>query len=204
MKGYRHVLPVALAVAFGLLTLVGLLFVDIINIGDALVSWASFLAAVALVIGVINLLSIHATRASGGNPYSVVLIISAMAIFILALTDFFGVTTNGVTTAFSLVQAPLEAAVGTLLAFFLLFAGFRLLRNQRNAWALLFITTAVVVMLAKTRLPPFMASIFGWLNDLISNVIVVAGMRGILIGVALGAVAVTLRILTGTERPYDK
>jgi len=204
MKGYRHVLPVALAVAFGLLTLVGLLFADIINIGDALVSWASFLAAVALVIGVINLLSIHATRASEGNPYSVVLIISALAIFVLALTDFFGVTTDGVTTAFSLVQAPLEAAVGTLLAFFLLFAGFRLLRHQRNAWALLFIATAVVVMLAKTRLPPFAATIFGWLNDLISNVIVVAGMRGILIGVALGAVAVTLRILTGTERPYDK
>jgi NADH:ubiquinone oxidoreductase subunit K len=202
MKEYRHILPVALAVAFGLLTLIGLLFVPLI--GDALVSWASFLAAVALVLGVVNLLGIHARRASVGNPYSVVLIISALAIFVLALTDFLGLTTEGVTTAFSLVQAPLEAAVGMLLAFFLLFAGFRLLRDQRNGWALLFVTTAVVVMLAKTRLPLFPANIFGWLNDVISNVIVVAGMRGILIGVALGAVAVTLRILTGTERPYDK
>lgn len=202
MKAYRHVLPVALAVAFGLLTLVGLLFEDLI--GDALVTWASFLAAVALVIGIINLLSIHARRASDGNLYSVVLIISALAIFVLALTDYLSLTTDGVTTAFSLVQAPLEAAVGALLAFFLLFAGFRLLRDQRNAWSLLFIASAVVVMLAKTRLPPILVDVFGWLNDVISTVIVVAGMRGILIGVALGAVAVTLRILTGTERPYDK
>ena len=59
-------------------------------------------------------------------------------------------------------------------------------------------------MLSQTHLPPLFDKIFGWLDGIISDVIVVAGMRGILIGVALGAVAVTLRILTGSERPYDK
>lgn len=202
MKDFRHIIPVAFAVAFGILTLVSLLFS--LAIGDSLLSWASFLAAVALILGVINLLGVHARRASGGNPYSIVLIVSALAVFILALTDFLGLTEAGVTTAFSLVQAPLEAAVAILLAFFLLFAGYRLLRRQRSGWSVLFIITAIVVMLSQTRLPEFFDGIFGWLDKIISDVIVVAGMRGILIGVALGAVAVTLRILTGSERPYDK
>ncbi len=202
MKEYRHILPMALAVAFGLLTLAGLLFFPVI--GDALISWATFLAAVALVLGVLNLLSIHVRRSSKGNLYSAVLVLSAVAIFALAVLDYLRITTDGVTTAFTLVQAPLEAAVGTLLVFFFLFAGFRLLRDQRNGWALLFIISAVVVLLAQTQLPPYLNDIFGWLNDIISNVIVVAGIRGILIGVALGAVAVTLRVLTGSERPYDK
>lgn len=202
MREYRHILPVALAVAFGLLTLVGLLFSSVI--GDSLMSWATFLAAVALLLGVINLLGVHARRASEGNPYSGVLLVSAVAIFILALTDFLGLTDGGVTTAFWLVQAPLEAAVAVLLAFFLLFAGFRLLRRQRSGWSILFIISAVLVLLAQTRLPELFDRVFGWLDGIISDVIVVAGMRGILIGVALGAVAVTLRILTGSERPYDK
>jgi hypothetical protein len=202
MKEYRHTLPVALAVAFGLLTLVGLLFAS--TIGASLMSWASFLAAVALVLGNINLLGVHARRASAGNPYSLVLVISALAVFVLALTDFLGLTEEGVTTSLSLIQAPLEAAVAVLLAFFLLFAGFRLLRRQRSGWSVLFIVSAVVVMLSKTHLPSLFDNLFGWLDVIISDVIVVAGMRGILIGVALGAVAVALRILTGSERPYDK
>jgi hypothetical protein len=202
MKEYRHTLPVALAVAFGLLTLLGLLFAT--TIGDSLMSWATFLAAVALVLGIINLLSVHARRASAGNPYSAVLVISALVVFILALTDFLGLTEDGVEASFSLVQAPLEAAVAVLLAFFLLFAGYRLLRRQRSGWSVLFIASAVVVMLSQTHLPPLFDKIFGWIDGIISDVIVVAGMRGILIGVALGAVAVTLRILTGSERPYDK
>ena len=202
MKDYRHTLPVALAVAFGLLTLVGLLFAT--SIGDSLMSWATFLAAVALVLGIINLLGVHARRASAGNPYSAVLVTSALVVFILALTDFLGLTEDGVKASFTIVQAPLEAAVAILLAFFLLFAGYRLLRRQRSGWSVLFIVSAVVVMLSQTHLPPLFDKIFGWIDGIISDVIVVAGMRGILIGVALGAVAVTLRILTGSERPYDK
>jgi hypothetical protein len=167
-------------------------------------SWAMFLAAIALILGIINLLGVHARRASAGNLYSAVLVISALIVFILALTDFLGVTEDSVEASFSLVQAPLEAAVAILLAFFLLFAGYRLLRRQRSGWSVLFIVSAVVVMLSQTHLPPLLDKVFGWLDGVISDVIIVAGMRGILIGVTLGAVVVTLRVLTGSERPYDK
>ncbi len=202
MKNYRQTLPVALAIAFGLLTMLGLLFVP--ALAATMTGWASFLAAVALLLGVVNLLGVHARRLAGGNAYSGVLIISMVAVFVLALTDFLGLTERGVNTIFELVQVPLEAAVASLLVFFLLFAGMRLLRRQQNIWAVLFMVTVLLVLLGRTLLPGPLAEPFRWVNRILSDIVVTAGVRGILIGVAIGIVAVSLRILTGSERPYDK
>jgi len=202
MEMYKRTLPVALAIAFGLLTLLGLLFVP--AVGDTLVSWAAFLAAVALILGVINLLGVHGRRLRKGNLYSGVLILSMVLVFALAITDLFGVTEDGVSTVFGIVQAPLEMAMASLLAFFLLFAGFRMLKRQRTPWAVLFIGTTLILLLASTALPSFLSSVVEPVGDLIDRVFVGAGMRGIVIGVALGAIVVALRLLTGIERPYDK
>lgn len=202
MEIHKRTLPVALAVSFGLLTLLGLLFVP--AVGSTLASWAAFLAAVALVLGVINLLGVHARRLAQGNLYSGALVLSVLAVFVLAIADYLGFTEGGVGAVFELVQAPLEMAMASLLAFFLLFVGFRLLKRQRTAWAALFIITVVVLLLASAASPPFLSAIIEPVGDFISGVFVSAGMRGILIGVALGAVAIALRVLTGMERPYDK
>lgn len=202
MKNLGRSVPMALAVGCGLLTLLGLLLIP--ELGDALTTWASFLVAVALLVGVINLLGVHVRRLSKGNAYSGLLVISMLAIFALALTDFFGLTTEGVTTAFSLIQAPLEAAMASLLAFFLLFAGFRLFRRQRNWWSVLFIATATVILLGSTLLPEALSGIFGLASRFLSEVFVGGGMRGLLIGIAIGTIIVALRVLTGSARPYDK
>lgn len=202
MRNLGRSVPVALAVGCGLLTLLGLLFVP--ELGDTLTTWASFLVAVALLIGVINLLSVHIRRLSKGNAYSGLLVISILAIFVLALTDFFELTAEGVLTAFDLVQAPLEAAMASLLAFFLLFAGFRLFRRQRNGWSVLFIVTATVILLGSTLLPEALSGIFGQASRFLSEVFVGGGMRGLLIGIAIGTITVALRVLTGLTRPYDK
>lgn len=202
MEMYKRTVPVALAIALGLLTLVGLLFVPVV--GNTLVSWASFLAAVALLLGAINLLGVHIRRMGRGNPYSAALVLSMLIVLILAITDFLGLSDDGVGTAFDIVQAPLEMAMASLLAFFLLFAVYRMLQQQRTAWAALFIVTVLILLLASTALPSFLSVVIDPLGDLINDVFVSAGMRGILIGVALGAIVVALRLLTGIERPYDK
>jgi hypothetical protein len=202
MRNLRRSVPMALAVGCGLLTLLGLMFIP--ELGDALTTWASFLVAMALLVGVVNLLSVHMRRLLKGNAYSGLLVISILAIFALALTDFFELTTGGVSTAFGLVQAPLEAAMASLLVFFLLFAGFRLFRRQRNGWSVLFIVTATVILLGSTLLPEALSGIFGQASRFLSDVFVGGGMRGLLIGIAIGTIAVALRVLTGSARPYDK
>lgn len=202
MEMIKRTLPVALAIAFGLLTLLGLLIIP--AVGATLVSWAAFLAAVALILGVINLLGVHTRRLTKGSLYSGALVLSMLAVFALAITDLFGFTDDGVGSVFEVVQAPLEMAVASLLAFFLLFAGFRLLQRQRSIWAALFVGTVLLLLLARTTLPSFLATIVDPVAGLVNDIFVSAGMRGILIGVALGAIVVALRLLAGVERPYDK
>jgi len=202
MKKYGRTVPVALAIGFGLLTLLGLLYLP--SLGDAMTSWASFLAAIALILGVINLSIVHIRRSARGNIYSIVLVISMLIMLVLSLTDFLGFTNDGVTVAFNLVQAPLEAAVASLLAFFLIFSGFRLFKRQRNGWSVLFMVTALIIFLGTTMLPQVISGVFGDINRIINGYIVSAGMRGLLIGISIGSILVALRILIGSERPYDK
>lgn len=204
----KRSIPVAIAVAVGLLTFLGLLL-DLPQLSGMLLRWASFLAAIALLLGVLNLLAVHLNRLLKGNYYSGALALSMITVFTLAITDWAGVTENGVNTVFSWVQFPLEAALSSLLAFLLLFAGVRLLQKQRNLGGLLFLFAAVLTLLsaalATNRLVPTpVANLFTLIEEAIATIFVTAGMRGILLGVALGTITLSIRLLLGVERPYNK
>ena len=205
----RRYLPIAVAIAFGLLLLLGLLL-PVPELASLLLNWAGFLAAAALILGVLNLFAVHLDRLlSGRNLYSGVLILSMVAILGVAITDALDLTEGALTTAFNLVQAPLEAALASLMAFFLLLAGFRLFQRRRNVWSLLFLITAIIMLLSdalisSSLLPTEVVSLLEGLRSTISDIFVSAGMRGILIGVALGTVTLGLRLLVGLERPYSQ
>jgi len=203
----RHLFPVAIAISFGILTLLGLLL-SLTNLTDAFLGWAAFLAAVALLLGVVNLFSVHVSRLIfKRNIYSGVLAISMVVTIGLAVTDGMGITTGGLNFVFKWVQAPLEAALASLLAFFLLFTGVRLLKSRRTIWSMIFLTTAVLLLLLASLsalLPPSIQSMLTTVEQLIQGVLVMAAVRGVLIGVALGVVLLSLRVLIGVERPYNK
>jgi hypothetical protein len=198
----RRGLPLATALIVGLLTLLGLLALP--DLSNVILGWATFLAAVALLLGIANLFIVHSGRFVRGNGYSGLLLLAMTLVFVLAATDMAGLTDDSVTLAFAWLQAPLEAAVASLLAFFLLFAAFRLMQRQRSAWTVLFLLVVLVVMLGQTPLPGVLSDIFGSAADVIAAVFVNAGMRGILIGVALGTITLSVRLLTGSEQPYNK
>jgi uncharacterized membrane-anchored protein YitT (DUF2179 family) len=133
-----------------------------------------------------------------------------LAVFGLAVTDSepVGLTNGGVTAVFNWVQAPLEAALASLLAFFLLFAGFRLVQRRRNLWSLLFLLTTLFMLVSSALassalLPSEVVQPLQRVRETIDGIVVTAGMRGILIGVALGTIMITLRLLTGLDRPYS-
>lgn len=204
----KRSIPAAIAVAVGLLTFFGLLL-NLTDVSNLLLRWASFLVAVALLLGVLNLFAVHAGRLMKGNVYSSVLVLSMVVVFTLALTDQLGLTTGGVDRIFQTVQVPLEQALGALLAFFLLFSAFTLLRRQRTLGAALFLLTLMLVLLssalANNRLvPEAVGTLFGQIQQTIAVVFVTSGMRGVLLGVALGTITLSLRLLVGAERPYNK
>jgi hypothetical protein len=150
-------------------------------------------------LGIINLFSVHVRRMFR-NFHSLVLVVALAATLVLGFTDLLG----GEATVFTYIQAPLEAALGALLAFFLFFAALRLLHRRHNRWTVLFVATVVLILLGITPLPAFLSDIFASVNYFISLIFVSAGVRGILIGVALGTITVALRLLLGWEQPYNK
>ncbi len=209
MARVKHLLPLVIAVFFGWLTLIGLL-IPVPDITRLVLGWASLLVAFALILGVLNLFVVHVNRVMRQkNIYSLFLITSMMAVFAITLTDMRDLTNNWLDRYFVWVQAPLEAALSSLLAFFLLFAGFQLMKRQRTVWSLLFLVTALLVLGTNVLqvtpwLPPRFSQGFIQIQDIIHNVIVNAGMRGLLIGVALGTIMLAIRMLIGLERPYNK
>lgn len=191
-------LPLYFSLLFGGLTLVGLLLLPILS--STLLGWAGFLAALALALGVLNLLAVHLRRLPHSG-YSAALIVSMLVVFGLAVADYLGATSGGVDAVMRSVQQPLEAALGALLAFFLLFAALRVLRTQRNLWGVLFLLSALLFLLASAPLPEAIAPYFIDMRDFTQRLFVTSGVRGLLLGVALGTAVLGLRLLLGLEHP---
>jgi len=201
-----RVVAAGFAIAFGLLVLLGYFIPAeiLLEIRLVLVQWAVILAAVAVLVGVLNLLGVHwhkiRTRQKG-TAYSFLLIVSLFASAVLGI--FAG--TNNPTLDFFLgaIIIPAEAALMALLAVTLVYASARLLRRRVDLMTFIFLGVAVVILLASAPLPfgkiPLLSDlVLPWLTQVFAT----AGARGILIGVALGALTTGLRVLFGIDRPY--
>ncbi|MCS7178679.1 MAG: hypothetical protein RML46_01970 [Anaerolineae bacterium] len=202
----RRALPTSVAIGTGILVLLGYLFPHTVlaSVRDELIHWGVIIAAFAFILGFFNLLRVHLARArTSGGIYSLFLILAALASLGLTLAAlllpplrFWG------DWWFRSIIAPLQATVMGLVAFVLAVAAVRLLRHRRQWEALVFLVAVLVVLMGTLPLPlPFS----GWLEELRHwwiQVPAMAGMRGLLIGVGLGALVVGLRILVGADRPY--
>lgn len=196
-----------IAIAAGILVLLGYLLPDLLGgLRQYLVQMAVILTAFAALLGILNLASVHWKRATGpkvgaSNLYSAVLLFSLLLTIIL-------VTISGPGSFWSswLVDTfwiPVETSLMGLLAIVLLFAAARLLSRRLHWASLLFLASAVVVLLGITPLPyfgqlPVLSELRSWLTSLPA----MAGARGLLLGIALGTIATGLRILMGVDRPY--
>lgn len=179
---------------------------------EALVmQWAVFLAALALLIGVINLAAVHWRKIQtkkASSFYSVVLIVSLVVT--IAVTAWNGPTGSGSMWIVNNIQVPIEASLVALLAIVLAYTAARMFRYRVNLMTILFITVLVIILLgtaplygtAKVTALKDISSGFKILATWISQTWSTAGARGILLGVALGTIAAGLRILLGADRPY--
>ena len=91
-----------------------------------------------------------------------------------------------------------------LLAVTLIYASIRLLRRRLNLFSVVFLVTALFILIGSAPLPllgnvPILSDL---IRPLITQVFATAGVRGILLGVALGTLTTGLRILLGADRPY--
>ena len=89
-----------------------------------------------------------------------------------------------------------------LLAIVLAYAAARLFYRRLNIFTLIFIVTALLVILGSITFPLIDLAFLRYLRTWISQVLATGGARGILLGIGLGIVATGLRVLMGADRPY--
>lgn len=183
--------------------------------------WFSIVASFAIWLGALNLLKISVMRVSRRShdwQLSLVIIACFLAIVVAGAIDGFAGLRNDPPTSFrdpgtrfdwlyTFVYTPLSSTMFAILAFFVASASYRAFR-ARNLRATLLLLAGVFVMLGRVPLGDMLT---GFLpegfqsSDLASwvmNFPQTAGQRAIKIGVALGIVSTSLRIILGIERSH--
>jgi hypothetical protein len=216
---FFNLIAALVAMVAGLATLLGY-FVSSGVLHDArlvLLSLVSVLAAWAILAGALNLLVVHTRKfvvQAPGSFYSVFVLVGFLLVIGANIIGPFlgwGSGAAGAANSWFLTYFVSSggAALAGLVAFFLVFAAYRLLRTRRTPLLVIFVVTVVLALLVLAPWPSFMPDLqlFGGatLRDLLrtlTRVPAVAGARGLLLGVALGGIATGLRVLLGLERPY--
>ena len=208
IKRLLSVILTAIAISFGLIVLAGyfIQFPLLAILQVTLLRWSVILAALALLVGVANLLTVHWGKASSsqkGSFYSMLLVIALLVT--LGVAGYLGPTADWSLWLYNYIQIPVETSLMAILSVALAYAAVRLLRRRMNVFSAIFIATGLLMLLGTAPLfgvlIPGLHGSFG-IKTLIAQIPAVAGARGILLGVALGTIATGLRVLMGVDRPY--
>lgn len=223
-----NLVSLVIAVVSGVITLLLMFFgeqigqlLEIDNPLPVLLGWTTTLAAVALLVGIGNLVGVQFRKVSALNLnafYAVVFFVAffgvlgmwmlaAAARTFLATDDplreqLVTLGQNAVDFAFNYIQMPVEATLTALLAIVMVLAGARLIRNRRNLAAGLFIVVAVILIVGIAPIGGI-----GLLSDVrngINDLFVVGAARGILLAISLGVVATGIRVIIGVDQPYGE
>jgi hypothetical protein len=184
--------------------------------------WFDIIAVFAFFLGGGNLLRVHLTKLNRRK--------SDWGFSIVTLVGFLGMLTIGlfklgnpgeINTAvdaqgslffavFETVLVPLQSTMYSLLAFFVASASYRAFR-AKNREATLLLVAAFIILLGRT---PFGMMVTGWIPESwsvlqIPNMAIwimnspnLAGQRAIMIGICLGVVSMSLRLILGLEKSY--
>lgn len=202
-----RILAAVLAIASGFIVLLGYFLGDEFAVLDRLqfilADWAIIIAGMAVLVGILNLVSVHMEKVRKGQKgglYGALLVFSLVITFGLGLV--FGPDHSIMRVAVDAVIVPVEASLLAILAVTLVYASIRLLRRRTDVMSVIFLVTVVLVLLAVMPtlfgpIPVFDQLILG-----ITGMISSGGARGLLIGVALGTLLTGIRVLFGIDRPY--
>ena len=192
----------------GLLLILGLFFPGTIldRIRLYILDWAIVIGAIALAIAIINLFSVHWNKVFSNekrdyaSPFFIVGFITVVLIGILLGPNnqfFVNLTSTTIITV--------ETSLLAVLALTLSMASFRFFTRKQNLLSIVFGISSIIFLLLFSGILSLGENIplLKALNNAITS-LPIAGSTGILIGISLGAILTSLRILFGFDRPYDR
>lgn len=218
MKLIKKTIPLMIVFVVGVLSLISYYvphktsvdFIEMMN------KWENIVVAFAFLLGLLSLFLSHynkITRKVDGWGYSIFVFVGFLAVVIPAvMCHGKSMTETGLTSlgwVFKFVYNPLSATMFAVLAFYIVSTAYRSFRIKSRQAFVLFLA-AFILILGKVPLGQIIwDSALGWTGVTVSAVIdwimgvpAVAGKRGIMIGIAIGAVVTSLKIVFAIEKQY--
>lgn len=164
---------------------------------DSLIGWGSLIALFTLVLGLIITLRYHAKQViekTADWPFSSVTIV---CIFAMLISGF--VSDDAFNFLYVNVLSPLNTGILSFVGFIIYAAIYRTFKARSwEVLALIISTVALVLNFAPVfeSIHPALPLFGQWINDVPSS----AAQSGILVGVAIGLIAVTIRTILGHEK----
>lgn len=214
----RTTIPILVAFLSGLIMAVAPFFRDDNWLGglrQQLTEWLIIVGGFTLLLGVVSITRVNWVAVKRRRPGWGYRVLTLIAVFAMAIpsvlspswSPLFGRSEGSIYDwLFQNLQSPMMATMFATLAFYIASAAYRAFR-ARSAEATILLITATMVMLWRVpmgewlleRLP---GDIPYFLNTYIMGGANMAVQRGIIIGAALGAASMSLRIILGIERTY--
>ena len=201
----------AIAIGVGIIVLAGYFIPSIESIRFIFLRTGLVLAAVALLVGIINLISVHIKKIGGesdNSGYSLILLISLVVTLVVGVFDMvqnylFGQPNFQITNwVFTNIQLPIETSLLAVTAVSLIYAAASILRKRMDLFSIIFFFVVLLVLLGSFAIPPATTPFLAVIRNWILRVPALGGARGLLLGIALGTITTGIRILMGTDRPY--
>jgi len=198
-------IPIIVCFVFGLFMLVQFFVPHRVSVSayQTVLDWMQIIFVFTLLLGVISYAKLNAkkiARTQTGWGYNLIGLMGLAVMVILGLWKGTGEKTPFL-WMFNNMQAPMQSTMFSLLAFFVASAAYRGFR-ARSWEAGLLLAVAIVVMLGRV---PLGTLISHWIPDAANWILrtpSMAAKRGIYIGIGLGTISTSLRIILGIERTY--
>ncbi|MBU0982851.1 MAG: hypothetical protein KKA42_03210 [candidate division Zixibacteria bacterium] len=158
--------------------------------------------AFTLIVGVISFVRVNLKAIERRNdwPYRIVSLVGLFTMPVLAL--IWGIKGGSpFMWVFDNIQVPMQSTVFALLAFFVASAAFRGFR-ARSLPATILLLSAVLTLLSRSDLGGFLSDYLSPVAEWVRNNPSMSARRAILIGIGLGSLTTSLRVILGIERTW--
>ncbi len=202
----------AIAIGVGIVVLAGYFIPSMNDIRFILLRTGLVLSAVALLVGIINLLTVHIKKLGAENAnsgYSLILVIALLVTLVVGIIDMVQTYLVGqpnfqmTNWVFTYIQMPIETSLLAVTTVSLIYAAASILRKRMDVFSITFFFVILLVLLGSFSIPPATLPFLHVIRDWILRVPALGGARGLLLGIALGTITTGIRILLGTDRPYS-
>jgi len=172
------------------------------SVNQAILEYWQIIFAFTLLVGVVSVFKNNVVQIRRGQDRSYRLITLAGLVAMPFLAFIWGIKADTpFMWVFENIQAPMQSTVFALLAFFVASASFRGFR-ARSIPAAILLLSALIILLSRSAIGTFIFPQMTEVADWIRNYPSMSARRAILIGIGLGSLTTSMRVILGIERTW--